>query len=106
MNDASQKLMNPKRSGTPFFNCEHLIQGAQILALVFAMLGTAFCGVDEMGLRRVRPTTLDWIFVGLGLSVSVGILSKRWIAGLRPFILRVTLGLLYLAITWLSARLS
>jgi hypothetical protein len=87
-----------------FFNRPHLIQGAQVLATVFCMFGVVFAGLDRLNIGFVKTSTLWWIFVGLGLSLLAGILSRRINSGTAPFLAGAALGLLYLAVTWLIAR--
>jgi len=49
---------------TAFFNRSHLVQGAQILATIFCLLGTIFIGLDRIGIGSVRPTTFTWDWCG------------------------------------------
>jgi hypothetical protein len=91
---------------TTFFNRSHLIQGAQILAMAFCMLGTIFIGLDMIGIGSVRPTTFAWIGVGTVLSVFAALASRRARTGAAPLLLGVSIGLLYLGVAWLLAKVG
>jgi hypothetical protein len=87
-----------------FFNRLHFMQGMKVLALVFCMMGIIFAGLDEFRLDSVRTPTFWWISVGIGLSLLVGLLSRRVMSGIAPLLTGSGLGFLYLAIIWLMAK--
>jgi hypothetical protein len=91
---------------TAFFNRSHLVQGAQILATIFCMLGTIFISLDRFGIGSVRSTTFTWIGVGAALSAFAALTSRRARTGAAPLFLGVSIGLLYLGVAWLSAKAS
>jgi hypothetical protein len=87
-----------------FFNRAHLVEGAQLLACVFAMLGVIFIGIDWLGGRNFRPSTFVWPVVGILLCVLVAAVSRSSRSAMFPFATGGALGLLYLGVTWLLAR--
>jgi protein-S-isoprenylcysteine O-methyltransferase Ste14 len=89
---------------TAFFNRSHLVQGAQTLATIFCILGTIFIGLDMIGIGSVRPTTFTWLGVGVALSAFAALVSRRARLGAVPLLVGVSIGLLYLGVTWLLAK--
>jgi hypothetical protein len=89
---------------TAFFNRSHLVQGAQILATIFCLLGTIFIGLDRIGIGSVRPTTFTWIGVGAALSAFAALASRRARLGAVPLLVGVAIGLLYLGVASLLAK--
>jgi len=89
---------------TAFFNRSHLVQGAQILATIFCILGTIFIGLDMIGIGSVRPPIFTWIGVGVALSAFAALASRRARLGAVPLLTGVSIGLLYLGVTWIFAK--
>jgi protein-S-isoprenylcysteine O-methyltransferase Ste14 len=89
---------------TAFFKRSHLVQGAQTLATIFCILGTIFIGLDMIGIGSVRPATFTWIGVGAALSAFAALASRRARSGAVPLLIGVSIGLLYLGVTWILAK--
>jgi hypothetical protein len=89
---------------TIFFNRLHLIQGAQVLATIFSILGTIFIGLDRIGTGLVRSTTLTWIDAAAALSAFAALASRRARSGAMPLLVGIAIGPLFLAVTWLLAK--
>jgi hypothetical protein len=87
-----------------FFNRPHAIQGAQILATVFCMLGVIFAGMDALSMGRVRPSTLSWDAAAVVLSAIAGALARRSQSAIGPLLAGSAMGLLYLGASWLLAK--
>lgn len=96
--------MNDRNAAATFFNRAHLVQGGQILASIFCMLGVTFLGLDRRSLGFIQPTTIIWLGAGVLLAAVVAIVSGRARSGLAPLVSGGIMGLLFLGSTWLLAK--
>jgi hypothetical protein len=96
--------MSRDNSTTSFFNRTHFVQGSQLLATTLCMLGVIFAGLDWRGMGFVRPATFVWLVMGFLLSAVAAIASRRARSAVTSFASGITIGLLFLGVTWVLAR--
>src|SRR5882757_6254138 len=87
-----------------FFNRPHAVQGMQLLAMVFCLLGVIFAGIDALGTGHIRSSTPSWSSAAIVLSTIAGILARNVRSGVRPLLTGLAVGLLYLGAVWLWQR--
>jgi hypothetical protein len=95
-----------QNAGPPgrFFNKPHAVQGLQLLAMLLAMLGVIFSGIDTLGTGGIRLSTFSWCIAAIVFSVVAGILARGVRFGTRPLLAGTAMGLLYLGTVWLLAK--
>jgi hypothetical protein len=87
-----------------FFNRPHAVQGLQLFAMVFSMLGVIFSGIDVLGTSGIRLSTFSWCIAAIGFAVIAGGLARRVRFATRPLLAGIAVGLLYLGTVWLLAK--
>jgi hypothetical protein len=99
-----QQIMQNLGLPIRFFNRPHTVQGLQLVAMVFSMLGVIFSGTDTLGTGGIRPSTFYWCIAAIVFSVMAGILARGVRFGTRPFLAGTAVGLLYLGTVWVLAK--
>ena len=89
---------------TTFLNRRHAVQGSQVLALVFALLGVTFAALDWTRFGCLHAVSGSFLAASIGSAIAAALLGRKVGAGGKPLAFGAALAWIYLLLIWLLAR--